>query len=756
MTTFQIPQHEGELTPAEAQAWMDAVNDAPNLAENDVLAARALKFTQNIIQDWSSYMRPLFRRWRATYHMLKGNTLDVGGPEDVHVPELYKAIETIVPRVEEAILERDPWFNLVPREKRYKAQGEARAAYMDWLFDQGRLRDTVQPAIRNMLVCQAAAWYVRWENREEIRKIREEKKEWVDGNLRRSVKVTPKKVITFSGANYTLIDPFDFIIDTKATNAQTATFVGHRVWLSVDEIRRLGKQFGWVNIGDELEKTAGTESENSTRFYSWPRDPTANVSMDTNHRAHNDGRPDKVEVLILYSRFDLYDNNEYVDYQFVVSGGKVIHEIRVNQHDGGLRPYAVSRVSKNGHEFYGVGPFDNAVRLNQHLDRYHQIFLRSAEVAACPMVFAEEDSDLPDSLYKVKPFSVFKGTGPVRFTMVPDGVLRAAPLVLGHLTRNIEETVGAFKIQMGQDLAGGTATEATLSLQEGNRRLRGIIRGFADGLEQVLEVTYKLAQQYSMEDVEFPVLGKRAIELNKSHASINPADLLGDVKFDLVGLRGLRTYGMRATGIQTFLNTMTPLMMPIINDIDLRHIVHLGAEEWIGHEEADAIVKVPTPLEQLRSQEEENEGLIQGAEIDIDDSDNHKEHLEDMRPLYERAVDKDSKMEKGVRSVILKHWFGHVYKLKQQAAQEFAKQQRMPAQTNGLPPEAGGQPGPEGRSSPRAGGMSDAMTQLAEGVSGQTPGQTPGETPGPPDQAKAPRTGRAKRPMSQSENGNMQ
>lgn len=747
MTTYQIPQQDGEFTPEEAEAILSALDDSTNHAGHAEYGPRALKFTQNIVQDWASYMRPLFRRWRAIYHMLSGNTLERGGPEDIHVPELYKAMETIIPRIEEAVLEKDPWFKVIPRRQKYKELADTNAAYLDWLFDQGKMRDTVQAAARNMLVSQAAVWYVQWENREELRRVREEQRDWVDGKLRRSVKVTPKKQIVYSGPVYTLVDPFDFIIDTKATNPQKATFVGHRVWLTVDEIRRLGKKFGWVNL-DDLEKSAGAQSELQTRYYSWPRDPTANVSMDQNHRAHNDGRPDKVEVLILYSKFDLFNNGEYADYQFVVSGGKTIHEVKRNQHEGDLRPYGVARSNKNGHEFYSVGTFDNAVRINQHLDRVHQIFIRTADVAGSPMVFAEEDSDLPDSLYRVKPFSVFKGVGNVRFSPVPDGAMRTLPVAMDILARNIEETVGAFKIQMGQDLNGGTATEATIAMQEGNRRLRGLIRGFGDGLEQVLDVTRRLAQQNSIADVEFPVLGKRAIDLNRSHATVNPADLLGDVKFELVGLAGLRNYGMRASGIQMFLQTMTPLLMPILQDVDLRHLVHLGASEWIGPEEADAIIKIPTPIDRLRTQEEENEGLIQGTDIEVDDSDNHRGHMKEMRPLYEAAIDPDSDMEKGVRIVVLKHWFNHQYKLKREEEMEAARQKRMPTQQAPMAPEAGGQQGANGKSSPRAGGMSDAITSLVGG-------QTPGENPGPPDGNKVSRPGRVSNTMSQMDSGMM-
>ncbi|MBP7572270.1 MAG: hypothetical protein KBA95_19630, partial [Acidobacteria bacterium] len=691
-------------------------------------------------------MRPLLRRWRTTLYMLSGNTLDRSGPEDIHVPELYKAQETLVPRIEEAILERDPWFRVVARKKTDRNTIRTREAFYDWMFDQAKVRDTVQPAARNMLVCQAAVWYAQWERRVQRVTVRTEKKEWKDGRLKRSVQKKVKDAVTYFGPRVHLVDPFDFIIDTKATTAQDAVYVGHRAWVTVDEIRRMGRQFGWVNIGDELDAKSNTRSDYQTRHYSWPRDPTAIAGSGDNIQA-KDGRPGKIELTVLYMRWDAHGDGDYRDYQFIMSGGKLIHEVRLNQHDNEMRPYAVARAAQNGHEFYGIGPFDNAVRLNQHLDRYHQIFLRSAEVAACPMVFAEEDSDLPDSLYKVQPFSVFKGTGAVRFTSIPDGVLNAAPLVLGALTRNIEETVGAFKIQMGQDLSGSTATEATLSLQEGNRRTAGLKRSMGNGLGQLLDIFARMARQHAFEDIEFPVLGKRALDLKRDHTKISPADLIDDVQFEIVGLHSMRTNGMKGTGLQMFGNTMAPFIMANPQAVDQTRLMHKFASEFISPEDADDIVKVPTPLDQLRSQEEENEGLINGAEIEVDEDDPHEDHIEKMADLYQRAIDPESEMHIDVRRVVIQHRMQHLYLLQRRQAQDAVQERRTPKPGEDLPPEAGGMPGPTGES-PKAGGMSDAMSQL----SGSPGGQTQGETPGPPAPGKQPRPGRAKRPVSQSDN----
>jgi len=265
----------------------------------------------------------------------------------------------------------------------------------------------------------------------------------------------------------------------------------------------------------------------------------------------------------------------------------------------------------------------------------------------------------------------------------------------------------------------------------------------AGGLGQLLELFYKLSRQHSIQDVEFPVLGKRAIDLRRDYAQLNPADLLDDVSFDLVGLHSLRTNGLKATGLQAFANSMAPFIMANPGVVNQPLLMHKFAHEFIGPDDADEIVRVPTPVERMRSQDEENEGLIQGTEIEVDDDDNHKEHMQKMEPLYQRALDPKDKMPWDVKRVVVQHYLGHLYGLQRKQAQEAVKQSRMPQQQEELPPEAGGTQGQSG-SSPMAGGMSDAMTQLG--------GQTSGENPGPADTRKSPRPGGAKRPMDQQSN----
>jgi hypothetical protein len=745
-----IPSDEGAYSPREAKAWTEAQILETNRAGDKEVAAKALAVAKSIIAENDESMTPLWRRWRATQYMLSGNTLDKGGPEDIHVPEVYKSIETIVPRIEEAIVERDIWFRVVPRHLADRRQAETMAAYYDWQYDQANVADTVQPAIRDMLVAQAGVWYAWWDNRESWRNVRTIIRAFnQEGRLLKTVKSERKQVIDYSGPRVKLVHPVHFIIHPTATNPQDAIYVGHRAMMTVDEIRKLGAQMGWKNL-DQLDEKPAQQFTQLPDFYAYAWDPISRYRFGAQSNYKSDGRPEQIELVVIYTWLSLDNGASYQDYRIVIAAGRVVLDCIINPHDGWYRPYATACSQKTGHSFYSTGVYDNVIRMNQHLDRLHQVMMRGAHLAGQPMVFAEEDSEMPDSLYKVRPFEVFKGVGPVRFSSVPDGFLRSMPMAIQMVKRDIEEVCGSFRLNMGQD-TNGTATEATLSLQEGNRRTRGLIRAFGGGLEQLLTLFHKLSLQFSSEDVEFPVLGKRALDLRRTHINMSPADLLDDVKFELVGLNSLRTQGLKATGLQAFTNAMTPFIMANPTSVDQVALMHDFASEMIGPEEADRYVKVPTPLDQLRSQEEENEGLITGTEIEVDPEDDHKDHKRKLEFLYQRAINPHSEMQFDVRRVVMNHWLGHDALEKQQQAQQQVMQKRQAMQSQMMPLQAGGQPGaPEagGGSAPQRGGFSDAIAQLAN----EPGGQTPMENPGPADVRKYPRSGGGRRTTNQTNN----
>lgn len=728
---------DGPITAAEASEWTDAAIPHANRAGDKHVAARALKAAQSAVKDWNDRVLPLHKRWRHTYWMLAGNTLDNAGPADIHIPELHKILETAVPRVVEALLERDPWFRVLGRRSLKSKEAESIAAYLDWQVDQDKFQDKVEPAVRNMLVTQVAAFHVCWERRLRRRFRRTYKQKTTkNGDTKYAWEGEWREEVDYDGPSTKLVDPFDFIMDPSSTDPQTAAYVGYRTLVSLDEIERYGELFQWANLGEIREALAsGHLTPDYGHINKWSRDPSTKYSSDQKKKPL-DHQPGKFEVVSLWMKADILEEGVFEEVEIVVVNGSTVAVARQNITDGQFRPFAIARASNSGHQLFSIGPFDNAVRLNQQLDRYSAIMFRAAELSAMPFGFSSEDGELPDSLYRTRPGQLFKGVKDITFSSVPEGFTRSAPLVLGSLTRHIEETTGVYKIQMGQTDAAGTATEATLSLQEGNRRMRAWIRSVAGMFKQVLTIFHRLNQQFTCAKTPFRVLGKRAADLGTEYLEIGPDSLLADVDFELIGLKSLSTNGLKQVGMQALVNSFAPFIQTNPDLVNVPTMMHDAAKELVGPEEADRYIRIPADAGQMVPQEQENAILLSGSEVEVHEMDNDQEHMAKLRPLYNRAVADDSEFDPKVATSIIKHYLEHGLARERKAARMAAAQERQQLISTMTQQQAGTAPQPGG-----------PMTMSG----GQKEGSMPGQNPGPLDVRKTPRTGSTARMNSQSE-----
>lgn len=711
---------------------LDLAWEADNLAGNEVVAERAIRFARERVMEAKQNMSSLHRRWRLTYYMLSGNTIDQAGPMEVHVPELYKIVETMAPRIEEAILERDPWFRVRPRRFEDEDKANTIAAFIEWELAQSGFRRRVQESIRDLLVTQVCAFKILWSN--ESRMVKTKVREIDPDTGKMTVRFKRQKKTTYNGPRIHLIDPFDFLIDPRASDPNDAEWVGDITYYTIDELRRFEQEGFLMNVEKLVENKKvddGAQGANSASF-GWDmwehkkwRSPTETGTVFGNS-TNRTGLPRKVEVTTMCATHDLRGDGIYEECILVIGDGRVCLQAIPNFYDQQMRPYATARAARNGHNFFGVGILDNAVRLNQHLDRLHAITLRTAEGVACPVVFVEEGSDVPDSLYHTRPFKVVPvAGGKVTIQSIPGEALNALPGIMSMLSRDIEETVGTFKIQMGQEITESTATQATLALQEGSRRMRGIIRNYADMLGQLLSVIHKMNCQFVTDEIAFRVLGKRAKDLADTYLVAGPDTFIDDVDFEFVGLESLHTYGLKATGWQTIMSTMAPIMVQNPARIDAVGIMHDITSVLVGPDEADRYIKPAEPRDDRMAQGEENYFLRKGIKVAVSQNDPHRKHIQEMaadliRLKQDRSADPDEV------AAFMEHALSHQAFMDKQADDDAVRQQEMARNQPMQPPEAGGTPADVGEgSSPMAGGMAaNPMPQ------GQTPGPPRGQSMG--------------------------
>lgn len=726
-STVTIEEPLGEPTPEEIKEWYNAQVPYNNIASNPEVADRALHYVKTVKRNWEDKTIAQRDKWRAIQWMMRGNSLSRTFPNaEVHVPELYKKRETLVPRIEEAVMDYKPWFRVMGRESMDEVQEEKIAAYLDYQLDKCNLAHKHAPTIRTMLdygFVVLKIWY-ECKTTSYVKKTTERVEE-----LGESPKYVIKRERTTRadfGPRIKLVDPLDFLIEALATDPQEALYVGDSVDMTFDEIAAMGRQ----GVYENWEQLRGVRRsmEQYTDYDRLERSLTY-----SNHGFDNEpeGTAAKIRVTEVWGRFDPYDTGETAEYVITIANDSVVLRVQENPFDSKHRPYAVARVAGDSYEFLGVGPFDHAIRLNIELDEHRNLALQAHRNALCPLTFVSDDTDFPDSIWEVEPGSVFRTPTPPTFMKVPDSWSNMEQSN-EMFRRDIDEVTGATTQLMGTGPADSTATADINRTTQGNKRIQGYVRAYTRMLEQLLRQLHMLNRQFVTRGMTFRVLGKAAKGLAE-YEEIGPEAFDHEIDFTFMGVSNLATLGQRASNMMSFMNVAAPVMNTQPDRIDGVALLRNTYRYMVGDHMGEEKIFKDISLDDMLPQDAENLMLARGQKVAVHPQDNDEEHMARMAHIMGNP-EVFGQFPVKTQKLFIEHYAGHEMgaeqkRLQQQAAQNPA-QTMLPAQQQAG--RNGTIPGP-----------ATATDSVA---------QTPrGETPGPPDPSKVAAPGRQ---MSTSQTNN--
>lgn len=730
LAPVRVKQSSGPLLADEAIELTNAQIPYKNMASDPRVAARAVKLVQQIRTLYDGACRPLIARWRVLDVMMSGNAIERQA-SDTHMPELYKAREAAVPRIVGMVLGQGPgpWFRVQPHDPTNQMIVAANESLLGWQLKQAKFREKVPAFVEDLWTYQVCAAKIQWERRF-IEKIRREVSTSHDGDTTiTTIKRKRAREVIFDGPAIRQINPYRLLVDPRVSRVSEMGFVGDQSdWLMAD--LRQYEELGFFTNLDDVEKAQNNvPANNGTSLADWARwgqDPTSRYFAGLQASAPKQSQ--KIRVTEVWTTFDLYDDGVERECCLTVANEQVCLRAIENPLDDKIRPYAVCRAARGGHAFFGVGPMDNAVRLQIDYDRYASIAMRIAKLMANPITFVENDADLPNSLHLLPEGAILKGVGKVDMTRMPN-TLDMIAFIFNHYERQIAEVTGTPKI-LEASPTGGTATEVLRLSQEGNKRLAGIAARFGEFCTDVLHLMKGYNNQFLTEKTTFPVVGKN-MQFLSAFAEIGPDSLLQDVDFEIVGQDSMEMYGTKATALQNIATAMAPYIQVNAASVDSLQLLHEVFDANLGSEIASRIVKLPRDITTLMPQEQENELLELGLTVPISAEDDDQDHLMRMVPLLKQL----GKFPKDTQAKIMLHAEQHKRQGLAKEEQQKVLAQRQAAQQAAMPQQAGGDAGPDG-SAPVSGGM-------------QPGGQTKNENPGPT--RKQARAGRDQS-VSQKEN----
>lgn len=709
----------------DAERWMKTMSGYENEADNEIVRNAALNYIRDISDWYEQRMLRIYDHWQALDFMLRGNSLSTWFPNsDIHVPEVYKMLEGLVPRIVEAIKSYDPWFHIEGRDQAMdKRQAQRVQAWLRYLMESENLDGRLEEIIRDMLVYKAFIIKDWWAIEYQEQVVPTVTKSYEGSEIKTEVKNNKEMVQTFEGLRFKLVDPYDFICDIRETCVHNMEFVGDRRTMNLMELRQMAKLQGWQNM-DEAENSY--DRRDAIWTSGWAKNARsfdATWEMDRNRIA--EGQPKKYQVQEIWCKWRPTEDHDFEEWVLTCVNRKAIVRAQRNPHNNKHRPYSVGRASKFGHEFWNTGPLDMAVTINKEFDDHRNLSLRSHALAQTPFVWTDSASDLPDNVFDLDPGSVLQTDSPPTFfkTASTIGEMQALEMTL---RRDIEEVTGAVRIHEGAG-AQTTATEVERKIQEGNRRIRQLVINASDGLVNLLMNAHAKSGQYLTETKLFRVMSGDGWGSGYGTYEVGPEDFT-PIDIKIQGVKGLQSYGMRATQIVTFLSQAGPLLQTLAQSGDL-NIPGLVAELYynlLGYRLSDDILQVPPGLDNMVPAPVENLIFLQGNPVKVHPQDPDAQHI----AAHAEAVAETEDTK--IQLMLAEHIEAHKIQMMMKKAKEQAVGD----------PQAAFNPGQAATPmQPQTGRYDQGRDMMGQQPGGQVPRETPGPArPGSmsaPDRAQA-------------------
>lgn len=743
-----IPVEAGTPGLEQTKSWVDAQIPYKNYAgHSEALDQTVEQFTKGTQVNFRRRMMAVYDRWKVNNYVANGNSVAGEHEDDIHVAETAKMLTMKCARIEEALFEYDPPFEVLGAKEPLNAiKAMVIREYLRRELELANFHNYVVPTIKDTQLCQVAAMKVHWDR--VLRNVVErevELKATDSGNPHWHYTLRFGEKLMREGAVLEQVRPERLLFDLDAGQIKDCFFIGDVSDQPLHVLQEKQKIGLFKNVEKiKAEKPGRAEGENNSDIWDQVRFARSLTQPWGQRESQEQTRGNRrIEVTELYTWFDFKDGFEGVTdpvgkrltglQQVVITTAEgVVLQFRLNPFDRKFAPYGIALVNRNGHEMIAVAPFDNVVMVNAQYDRFQSNIMRWSQLASAPIVTTEGESDLPDSILGIQPGTVFRNVGVIREVKVSDLQPQTVSFMQQYFRREHEELSGTLRFWEGGPVPGSnTATETERRLQEANRTLRAEIRAIGDMWKQVALIIYWMSGQFATERHRFMVGGKGASQVLGHYTEITPDLLQGDIDVRFVGLDSLHTVGQKTTGMMQWMNLWGPLL-PTMPNVNLPALQRLMWEQMVGNENVQEVFAQRTPKYLLMDQDTENVNLREGRHVRVDQEDDDVTHLDKMvnSGLMELVLKKDT--PRFVKQVILDHYQDHMENMKRKAEQERADleaAQQEAAIMQAKQPQGGGE-------EPKNGGL---------------PAKQQAVTPGPTQGRTVARTGREGSGQSQSQ-----
>lgn len=649
-----MPKHKNPSDISKFNIERARSNDG---ADYDAILAqvdREVRDAEQVLDPWKNRIvkyYELYKMFQSKKHY--------EGLAQIFVPEILRAVETIVGNLYSAIVNNNPWFEYEGRTKDEDASAAAQTQLTMYQMDENGFKHRLMDSLRQMATAGLTVRKVMWDFQQVARTKRERVKDastQVPTDVRSgpngkpvSYTISSKGIFLDTVKDHWTFEPVDLLsllipdVSIPYNDMQKSPWIAEQYIVDKQWISQRTRK-GWlVSVDPEEYQGEG----NST--------PTASSSRNLkDNRLRSSGfivksaKKDGVEIVerwgLLPAKY-VYDSKQLEDQSLdpedeietvlIVANRRAILKLEANPFWHNQKPYLFCPYVPQENEFDGIGVSQIGEKLQEELNDTRNQLMDNKTLNLMCMWLKSRSSGIKNKDLKVKPLGIIP-------TNDMKGLEALRPPVLAGLGVNIEsvikndlrESVGASSNAQGIAQAGvGSATEAAAINAAGAGRNRLTVELYG---ELVLKPMLIFAEynnyQFYNHTKTIRIIGPQGIKLRK----LTPEELVGNK--DVI-LRISTDLGSDpATRRQQFMQYLTIVQKMQPQEIEFHwKLLDKIYKESFGGRGLDEIYNPPVEEAELLTTDEEVDLILSGYPLLPKNRPDAKQHAAELEQEYNKV-----------------------------------------------------------------------------------------------------------------------
>lgn len=651
---------------------------------------KEIQGSEKVLAPWKARIVKYFELYR-----LVQSKKHYEGLSNIFVPEILRAVETIVGKLYQIVVGENPFFEYRGRDDTDEGAALAHTQLVMYQMDENGFRSRLMDSLRQMVIAGITVRKVLWDYQEvsRKRKLMQTEKQ-VDGitGAENEIKSPTVQDYPETVRDHWTMEPVDLLgfhisdVTVPYNDIQKARWIAEQFMVDRQWIKERAKK-GWLASSQiaVLDQNTGGNAVSSDATQLRDRRSSSsgfNQADENNRKIEIIERWGLVPATWVHSPEELaalqLDPDDMVEAVVIIANRKAILKLEANPFYHQQKPYVSCPYVAQEFQFDGIGVAQIGEKLQEELNDTRNQTMDNKTLNLMTMWLKSRTSGIKNSDLRVRPLGVIttndmKGLEPLR----PPVLAGVGVNIEGVIKEDLRQSVGAASNLQGIAQAGvDTATESSLINKESFGRLLLTAELYGElVIKPVLIFAEFLNQQFYDHTKVIKIIGAGGIKFRK----MAPEEIVGykDVVIKLATDVDDNP-GVKRQQLLQFL-TIVQQMPPEMVAYHWKILDKIYKSFFSNGRSLDEIYEAPPQAVELLTPEEEIELIIAEYPAKAQKGQNHMAHVQFLEAEYNNMKFGLSQVSlQLLQDLILQH-----YQLMEQELMESQALEQMQAGANG-------------------------------------------------------------------------